>query len=448
MQFFYDADDLKTMAAKAVRMAQKAGATACEARIGEDYHKEIRVRCRRLDGAESSSELGVSVCVYDGKRKGAASVGELSAAAMQLAVSRALALARESAADVCFGLADGALMAREFRQLALYHPHSLSDDDAFDMAGRCEEAAFAADGKISKDKSEGASVYTAASQSVYANSHGFCAAEQTTMHGISCTALAEQNGAMEQDGWSDSARKFEDLPSPESIGTTAGQLAAARLGGKRLKSAQVPVLFRAPVSHSLILHLVRAASGGALYRNLSWLAVDELNKRQVCAPHLNVIENPFLLGGFRSGNFDGEGVALQKRDIVGDGIWRGCFLGSYTARRLKMQTTGNAGGAHNLIVSGRQLPFGALLREMGRGFLVCDLMGSTINPVTGDYSRGASGFWVEGGEIIHPVNEATIAGNVCDILNNIVALGDDDNRRRGAVKCGSVLVDGMTVGGQ
>ncbi|MGI9337901.1 MAG: TldD/PmbA family protein [Gammaproteobacteria bacterium] len=448
MGFFYTTDNLKAMAEKAVALARKAGASAAESRIGEQLHKEIRVRCGRLDGAESSGELGVSVCVFDGARKGAAAVGELSDNALELAVRRALELARASAADPCFGLADESMMAREFRDLALYHPHALSDDDAFDMAGRCEQAAFAAHGDISRDKSEGASVDTSASQSAYANSHGFCAAEQTTMHGISCTALAEANGAMELDGWSDSARNFDDLPSPESVGKTAGELAAARLGGRRLKSAQVPVLFRAPVSHSLVWHLVQAASGGALYRNLSWLSVDDLQKRRVCAPHINIVEDPFLPGGFGSGNFDGEGVALRRRDIVKDGIWRGCFLGSYSARRMKMQTTGNAGGAHNLIVGGRMLPFDDLLREMGRGFLATDLMGSTINPVTGDYSRGASGFWVEGGEIIHPVSEATIAGNVCDILNNIVAVGDDDNRRRGAVKCGSILVGGMTVGGQ
>lgn len=448
MKFFYHTDDLKTMAAKAVALARKAGASAAESRIGEQLHKEIRVRCGRLDGAESSRELGVSVCVFDGQRKGAASVGALSDDALELAVCRALELARASASDPCFGLADESLMAREFADLSLYHPYSLSDDDAFDMAMRCERAAFGAHNVINKEKSEGASVSLASSQSAYSNSHGFCAAEQTTMHSISCSAIAEKDGMMEQDGWSDNARNFADLPSPESIGKTAGQLAAARIGGRKIKSEQTPVLFRAPCSHSLVWHLVDAASGHALYRNLSWLHIDGLQKRQVCAPHINIVEDPFLPGGFRSGNFDSEGVALHRRAIVEDGIWRGCFLSSYSARRLKMQTTGNAGGAHNLIVSGRRLPFDDMVREMGRGFLATDLMGSTINPVTGDYSRGAAGFWVEDGEIAYPVSEATIAGNVLDILNNIIAVGDDDNRRRGAVKCGSVLIGDMTVGGQ
>ena len=450
MDFYYRAEDLQEMAADAVRRARKAGADAAEARIGEDYLKEVGVRCGRLESAESSSSLGVSVRVFAGSRTGSAEVGELSGAALDLAVERAMALAKASATDSCSGLADAELMADtgKLRELSLHHPWALSDDEAFDIARRCEESAQAAHEKINANKSEGASVSTSESQGAYCNSHGFNAFKQKTMHGISCTAIAEEKDTMEEGSWSDSARRAEDLPSPESIGKTAGELAGARLGGRKIKSEKMPVLFRAPCSHSLVWHLVSAASGGALYRNLSWLSADKLGAEKVCAEHITINEDPFIAGGFRSRNFDSEGVAARARDIVEGGIWRGCFLGSYTSRRLKMQTTGNAGGAHNLIVKGRTMPFDSLIKEMGRGFMATELMGSTINPVTGDYSRGASGFWVEGGEIAYPVSEATIAGNVRDILKDIVAFGDDDARRRSSVKCGSVLVGSLTVGGQ
>ncbi len=448
MAFFYKAEELRAAAEEAVALARKLSADAAEARASESAMKDVGVRRGRLESAENSRELGLTVAVYLGARTGSADVGELSRAGIALAAERAMAIARASAEDPCFGLADAELMARDFAELSLHHPWEVFDDGAFAIARRCEEAAWGAHEKISREKSEGATVSSREAQTVYANSHGFCQSRATTMHSLYCSALAEENGAMEQDSWGDCARDARDLPSPEIIGTIAGESAGMRLGGRKLKSAKVPVLFRAPVSHSLIYHLISAASGGALYRNLSWLSADKLEKEKVCAAHLDIEEDPFLPGGLRSCNYDGEGVAVRKRAVVSGGIWRGCFLGSYSARRLKMQTTGNSGGAHNLAVSGRTLPFGDLMKEAGRAFMVTDLMGSSINPVTGDYSRGAAGFWIEGGEIAYPVNEATIAGNVRDILNNIIALGDDDNRRRSSLRCGSVLVGEMTVGGE
>lgn len=445
MEFTCEREALKNIAAEAVALAMKNGADAAEASASENTDMEVEVRGGKMEGTHMSHEQGLSVTVYVKGGEGAAGVGQLTAAAVKTAVEKALVIARQSAADPCAGLADKELMATdtEFADLSLYHPWDFSVDTAFARACACEESAWAAHPCINRQKSE-ASVSTGASQGAYANSHGFCAAEAATVHSLGCVAIAEKDGQMERDGWSESRRQMEQLPADSEIGQKAGTYAGRRLGGKKIATCRANVLFLAPASHSLIFHLLGAASGGALYHKTSWL-LGRL-EQPVCAPHLQIHERPRLPGEMRSANFDNDGVATCERIIVEDGVWRGCFLSAYSARRLNMRTTANAGGAHNLEVSGATLNQKDIMKALGTGLIVTDLMGQCINPVTGDYSRGATGFWVENGEIVHPVSEATVAGNLLEMLPNIVALGDDV-MRHGLVKCGSILIPDLALGG-
>ena len=443
MEFSYPRETLKNIATDAVSLAMKNGADAAEAGAGESTGMEVEVRGGVLEGAHTSHEQGLSVTVYVKGGEGTASVGRLTAEAIKTAVLKALSIARQSAADPCAGLADKELMATKFADLSLYHPCDLSADAAFSRARICEEGAWAAHPHINRQKSE-ASVSTNASQDAYANSHGFCAAEAATVHSVSCAAIAEKDGQMERDGWSESRRNISQLPDDAEIGEKAGNYASRRLGGKKVATGRAGVLFLAPVSHSLIFHLLGAASGSALYHKTSWL-LGRL-EQQVCAPHLQIHERPHLPGEMHSANFDSDGMATGERTIVENGVWRGCFLSAYSARRLNMSPTANAGGAHNLEVCGNTLSLSDMIKTLGRGLMVTDLMGQCINPVTGDYSRGAAGFWVENGEIVHPVSEATIAGNLLQMLPNITALGDDV-MRRGLVQCGSILIPDLAIGG-
>ncbi|MGI9306863.1 MAG: metallopeptidase TldD-related protein [Gammaproteobacteria bacterium] len=443
MEFLCDIDALKSAAADAVRLAVQNGADAAEAAAFESGGMEVETRGGKMDGAHMSREQGISVTVYAKGGEGAASVGELRPAALKTAVEKALVIARAAAADPCAGLADKETMASEFPDLSLYHPRAISADEAFLLARECEESARAAHPSVCPEKSE-AAFSSGAAQSAYANSHGFCAAESSTSYSMSCQAIAEKDGQMERDGWSETRRQFSLLPPAAATGKKAGEFAAKRLGAKKIRSCRANVLFLAPASHSLIYHLVGAASGGALYRKTSWL-LEKLNE-QICAPHLNIVERPHLPGEMRSAAFDDEGAATAERMIVENGVWRGRFLSAYTARRLGTQTTANAGGAHNLEVRGKTLPLAELMKMLGAGLVVTDLMGQGINPVTGDYSRGAAGFWAENGEIVHPVSEATIAGNLLQMLPNIEALGDDV-MRRGLAQCGSILIPDLMLGG-
>ena len=443
MKFFHQQETLQSLAAEAVRLAMHNGADAAEAEAAESNGIEVESRGGAMDGTQISRTHGITVTVYADGGEGSAAAGDLSAAAVKTAVEKALIIAQKSAADPFAGLADKALMATEFPDLALYHPHDISADDAFARARECEESAWAAHPHISRHKTE-AAFSASASQSGYANSHGFCVGESATAYSVSCAAIAEKDGQMERDGWSETRRDCAALPPAANVGTKAGEFAGKRLGGQKIRSCRANILFLAPVSHSLIHHLISAASGGALYQKTSWL-LDKMDE-MVCAPHLNIVERPHLRGEMRSAAFDDEGVATTERPIVQNGVWRGRFLGAYSARRLGVQTTGNAGGAHNLEVSGETLPMSKLMTMLGSGLIVTDLMGRGINPVNGDYSRGAAGFWVENGEIAYPVSEATIAGNLLRMLPSIAALGDDV-MRRGLIQCGSVLIPDLMVGG-
>lgn len=444
MSFFHSPDTLKELATDTVRLAMKGGADAAEVDAAESRDMEVESRGGKMDGANISREHGLSVTVYAGGGEGSASAGDLTPDAVKTAVEKALEIARKSAADPYAGLADKSLMAAEFPELSLYHPREFSVDEAFALARECEESAWETHSAVNRAKSE-ASFSASAAQSAYANSHGFCAAESSTAYSVSCTAIAEQDGQMERDGWGESRRDWSTLPSSVEIGKKAGEYAARRLGGKPMKSRRANVLFLAPVSHSLIHHFVGAASGGALYHKTSWL-LDKMDS-QVFAPHINIYERPHLPGEMRSAAFDDEGVATNERTIVENGVWRGRFLSAYSARRLGVETTGNAGGAHNLEVSGNIVAMSELMKMLGNGLIVSELMGQGVNMTTGDYSRGAGGFWVENGEIIHPVSEATVAGNIMRMLSDIVALGDDE-MRRGLARCGSILIPDLMLGGE
>lgn len=425
-------------------IAKQGGADAAEADISESCELSAAVRHQKLDNLEINRDQGLSLTVYVNGKSGSASTSTFTSEALRTLADRALAIARATSPDPHAGLADAALMATEMRDLQLYHPWELTPEEAIAIAKRAEEASWQAHPAVSREKSDGASAGTVRALSAYGNSHGFCAAERHTGHSISCTAVAEKDGAMETDGWGESRRNAQWLPAAEEIGAIAGQHAAQKLGGKKLGDCRAGVLFQAPASHTLIQHFLAAASGGALYRNTSFL-LDKLGSK-VFADHLTIRELPHLPGEHASGNYDGDGVATRERDVVRAGVWQGCFLSAYSARKLDMETTGNSGGAHNLEVSGHTATAADLPKMLGRGLIVTNLMGQGANITTGDYSRGITGFWVEGGEIVHPVSEVTIAGTLPAMLAGISAVGDDA-MRRGKIKCGSLLIPDMVIGG-
>lgn len=443
-EFINHPDAMKTMVADAVAQARAAGVDAAQASVVESAAMNVGVRRGQLETLDIDREYELSLTVYCNGGTGAASIGEVSASALRELVERAVVIARLSQPDPHAGLADAELMATDFPDLSLFHPWSLAVDDAIALAKEGEEATFAAHPEISRSKSEGASVHSGVSLVAYANSHGFCAAEQLSSHTLACGALAIRDGQMERDGWSEAFRDAADLPPISEVGHKAGTLAARRLGGGKVGDQTVRVLFAAPSGHTLIRHFIAAARGGALYRKASWL-VDALES-PVFAPHMSIRELPHITKRHGSTAYDSEGVATRPRTVVQDGVWRECFLSAYSARRLGMQTTANAGGVHNIRVDAKRIPADRLLEELGTGVMVTDLMGQGVNEILGDYSRGAAGFWVENGEIAYPLSEITLAGNLRAMLPAIVGMGDD-TMVRGSLECGSLLVEEMVLGG-
>jgi PmbA protein len=442
-RFSYPSTTLQKIAQDVLSQAKKLGATACETDISDGFGQNVTVRRGEVETIEYNRDKGLSVTVYMGQKRGHASSSDFSPQAVSDTVAAAISIAGHTAADDCAGLADVELLAREFPELDLYFPWDLPVEQAIEMAKTCEAAALQVDKRLTN--SEGASVYLNESQFVYANSLGFMGGYPTSRHSISCAVIASQDDTMQRDYWYSVARNAIDLEEPDSIGKKAGMRTVARLGAKKIPTGEVPVLFEAPIASSLMGHFVKAISGGSLYRKSSFLP-DSIG-RQVFAPHIQIREVPHLKRGLASQVFDDEGVATRERKIVENGVVQGYFLGSYSARKLGMRTTGNAGGNHNLILeNGVGLDFPALLKEMGRGVLVTELLGQGVNPVTGDYSRGAAGFWVERGEIQHAVEEITIAGNLKNMLLGITAAGNDVVVR-GSKQCGSLLINKMMVAG-
>lgn len=442
-RFSYSSEVLQKIAQDVLDQARKRGATACETDISDGFGQNVTVRRGEVETIEYNRDKGLSVTVYIGQKRGHASTSDFAPDAISAAVAAALSIAGHTAADDCAGLADADLLAREFPDLDLYFPWDLPVEQAIELAKTCEAAAVAVDKRITN--SEGASVSLSESQFVYANSLGFMGGYPGSRHSISCAVIASENDAMQRDYWYSIARDAADLEQAESVGRKTGTRSVARLGARKIATCEVPVLFESPVAVSLMGHFVGAVSGGSLYRQSSFL-MDSIGK-QVFAADIQIREQPHLKKGLGSEPFDSEGVATHERKVVENGVVQGYFLGSYSARKLGLRTTGNAGGNHNLILdNGAGLEFSALLKKMGKGVLVTELLGQGVNPVTGDYSRGAAGYWVEDGEIRHAVEEITIAGNLKDMLRGISAVGNDVIVR-GSKQCGSLLIDRMTVAG-
>jgi PmbA protein len=445
--FTCDEAELRELAQAVLDRARRAGASGASCDVSEAHGLTVTVRKGRPETIEHNRDRGIGVTVYLGERprarRGHASTSDFSRTAIEQTVDAAAAIARHTAEDDCAGLADEALLAREPRSLDLFHPWPISTEEAIAIAKRCEDAAFAVSPLIRN--SEGASVSAQQSQYVLATSQGFMQHVAGSRHYLSCAVIAEKKGLMQRDDWYSASRVPAQLAEPRALGRYAGERAAARLGARQIATCQAPVLFEAPVAIQLIGHFVSAVNGGNLYRKTSFLT-DSLGK-PVFSPRVSIDERPFERQGMASTFFDEEGVATRERPIVRGGVVEGYFLGSYSARKLGMQTTGNAGGHHNLVVEPGSLDFRGMLREMGRGLLVTELLGHGINPVTGDYSRGAAGFWVEGGEIRFPVEEITIAGNLKDMFRGIAAIGNDVLVRSGR-SCGSILVEKMTIAGE
>ena len=433
---------LESTATQAVDLARRLGADQAEAGISHDEGFSVTVRMGELESVERERDRGLAVTVYRGVRKGSASTVDYSSAGVEQTVRKAMSIAEFTAEDEFAGLAEAELMARELPDLDLYHPWEIDIAQAERLALRAEDAARGADERITN--SEGATVSTGGGVRAYANSHGFCAGYPASSHALSCSVVAAQDGSLERDYWYTTARVPEELEAPEAVGETASSRTTRRLGARQLSTRTVPVVFPAELARGLFGHLVGAITGTSQYRRASFLL--EAAGEQVFPGFMELREDPFIPRAMGSAAYDSEGVAKRRRTLVEAGVLQGYVLSSYSARRLGMQTTGNAGGVRNLIVAPNGGSLEALLGECPQAFLVGELLGQGINTVTGDYSRGAAGFWVEDGEIVHAVHEVTLAGNLRDIFMGIRKVGSDVDCR-GGIRCGSVLIEGMTVAG-
>ena len=443
-RFSLDDDTLRSIVADALERAREKGATEADAEVSEGHGQTVTVRKGTVETIEHNRDKGLGVSVLIGKQKGFASTSDLTRKAIADTVDAALSIARFTAADEANGLAEPDLLARpeDIRDLDLYHPWDLAVEQAIEIARRCERAAFRLDRRITN--SEGASVSAQHSQFMFGTSAGFMGGYRNTRHFISCSVIAQEGDSMQRDDWYSTTRAPGDLAKPAAIGDYAGRRALARLRARKIGTREARILMEAPLASSLVGHFVAAVSGGNLYRKSSFL-LDSLGT-QVFSPLVNLREEPHRPRGQASTCFDDDGVRTRPRDVVKDGVLQGYFLGTYSARKLAMRSTGNAGGNHNLVLAPGDKDLVGMLRELGTGLFVTELMGHGINLVTGDYSRGASGYWVEKGEIQYPVEEITIAGNLRDMFRNIVAVGNDV-LQRGSRECGSILIEGMTVAG-
>jgi len=434
---------LRHIAQDMLAYAKQRGATAASAEVSEGFGQAVTVRHGEVETIEYNRDKGLGITVYIGQQRGNASTSDFSSQAIRDTVDAALSIARYTAKDDCSGLPDADKLARKHIDLDLYHPWVLPVEDAIALAQECEQAALDTDKRISN--SEGATVNVHEAQFITANSLGFIGGYPTSRHSVSCAVIAGKDDAMERDYWYSVARDAREIIEVKQIGRIAAERTVRRLKARQLDTMQVPVIFEASIAASLLGHFVGAVSGGSLYRKSSFL-LDKMDQ-QIFAPHINIQDIPDIPRGLASSPFDDEGVQVQHRTIVEDGVLRGYFLGSYAARKLGLSTTGNAGGNHNLILQSGELDFAGLVKTMSRGLVVTELMGQGVNGVTGDYSRGAAGFWVENGEIKYPVQEITIAGNLKDMYRNIVAVGNDVVVA-GSRQSGSILVEGMTVAGR
>ena len=437
-----DQKALEQVVERALTLAKRGGATAAEAGVGVSTGLSVTVRLGEVESLEYQRDRSLGVTVYAGHRKGSASTANLTPEAVEETVRKALSIASFTADDEYAGLPEAELMANQLPDLDLSHPWDLEAPAAVELARRCEAAGLAHDARIRN--SEGASVGTHQKLSVFGNSHGFVGGYPSTSHSVSCVVLGQDNGEMQRDYWYTAARDWRSLEDVESVGRKAAAKAVGRLGAGKMGTRKAPVLFAPELARGLIGHFTGAIGGGAQYRRSSFLL--DAKGQQVFPEAISLVERPHLRGALGSAPFDGEGVATRERALVVNGVLDGYLLDSYSARKLGLVTTGNAGGVHNLVVQGHMLDPKTLLRKLGTGLLVTEMMGQGVNPVTGDYSRGAAGFWVENGEPVRPVHEITVAGNLRAMYLGVVALGDDVDTR-GAIHCGSLLIDEMTIAG-
>jgi PmbA protein len=437
-------EDLESIIERALEEARSRGASQAEAAVSQDTGLSVGVRLGEVETLEHQRDRSMGITVYFGQRKGSASTADFSLDAVRATVAKACSIARFTAEDVCSGLADAALMTRSPLDLDLAHPWNVSADRAIEIATSCEAAALKFDARI--NNSEGASLSTHQGLHVYGNTHGFLGGYPTTTHTLSCVVLAGTGEDMQRDYWYSSARDWHELEQAEAIGRESARRTIARLGPRKLSTRRAAVLFVPEIARGLIGHFVGAIRGSSQYRQSSFL----LNSvgQQVFPAGFSIAERPHIPKAMGSAPFDDEGVATRDRELVADGVLTGYILSSYSARKLGLRTTGNAGGAHNLLVA-PTLAGGmdAMLARLGTGLLVTELMGQGINMVTGDYSRGAAGFWVENGSIQYPVAEITIAGNLREMLKDIAAVGDDVDAR-GGTRVGSILLKEMTIAGE
>jgi PmbA protein len=436
--------DLESIIERALQEARARGASQAEAAVSQDTGLSVGVRLGEVETLEHQRDRSMGITVYFGQRKGSASTADFSAEAVGATVAKACSIARFTAEDASSGLADAALMARAPPDLNLSHPWNVTADRAIEIAKTCESAALRFDARI--NNSEGASVGTHQGLHVYGNTHGFVGGYPTTSHTLSCVVLAGTGEDMQRDYWYTSSRDWHELQDPEAVGRESARRTIARLGPRKISTRRSPVLFVPELARGLIGHFIAAIRGSSQYRQASFL----LNSagQQVFPANFSISERPHLPKAMASAPFDDEGVATRDRELVAGGVLTGYILSSYSARKLGLKTTGNAGGSHNLIVA-PTLTGGvdAMLSRLGTGLLLTELMGQGVNTVTGDYSRGAAGFWVENGQIQYPVAEVTIAGNLRSMFLGLAAVGDDIDTR-GGVRVGSILVEEMTIAGE
>lgn len=437
-------DELKEVVAGALAEAETTGASQADADASLQRGLTATVRLGEIDTLEFHRDRGLSITLYFGKSKGSASTADLRPTAVRETVLKAAAIAKHTAADECAGLADPEELARSIPDLDLFHPWDLQAEQAVALARECEAAGLACDARLRN--SEGATVTTLSGVRVYGNSNGFLQGLASTSHSLSCTLLSQDQAGMQHDYWYSVARNPLALESAVAIGKHAAERALARLDARRLSTRRSPLLFSADMARGIFGHLIGAIRGPSQYRRASFLL--DAAGQAILPSHVDILERPHIRQGLASTPFDAEGVATRDRELVRAGVLQGYVLGSYSARKLKLRTTGNAGGIHNLLVhSSEGGDFQQMLERLGTGLYVTELMGQGVNGVTGDYSRGASGFWVEHGKLVHPVHEVTIAGNLRDMLRDILAVGTDVDAR-GAIQTGSLLLKEMTIAGE
>lgn len=435
--------EIQSIVEDVLKLAKSKGATAAEASMSKVQGIAVSSRLKEVETVEFTNDGGLGITVYHGQKKGSASTADLSPQALQLTVEKAIEIAKHTSEDPCSGPADKALMAIDIPDLDLYHPVELDTEAAIKHVIAAETSALNVDPRITN--SDGASYNANLGTKVYGNSHGFNAGYNSSRYSLSCVVIGEQDGDMQRDYSYTVGREISALTSPEQVGREAAKYTLDRLGARKVKTCKVPVLFDREIASGLFGHFVSAISGGSLYRKSSFL-LDKLNQ-QVFPNWLNISERPHILKGLASSPFDHEGVKTQNAEIVTGGMLNQYLLTSYSARKMKMQTTGHAGGIHNWFIQHTGESDKQMLEKLGTGLLVTELMGQGVNIVTGDYSRGAAGFWVENGIIQYPVHEITIAGNLSEMLMNIVAIGAVQETR-GSIQTGSILIENMQIAGE